>query len=176
MDGLRIEIFSEEVEYQLSNFDCGEEYLNTFLTDHLQRQHSSKILRGYLLVTREDRPRVMGYYTLSGSCFEKILLPSKTQQKHVPYKNVPSVTLGRLAIDKSIHHQGYGETLVTHAMKVVYQASQAVGIHGMFVEALNDNAKKFYLRLGFIQLKEENCDSLFYPTKSIEVLFEVNDE
>ncbi|EPA7898526.1 N-acetyltransferase, partial [Escherichia coli] len=23
MDGLRIEIFSEEVEYQLSNFDCG---------------------------------------------------------------------------------------------------------------------------------------------------------
>ncbi|ELG8263977.1 N-acetyltransferase, partial [Escherichia coli] len=131
MDGLRIEIFSEEVEYQLSNFDCGEEYLNTFLTDHLQRQHSSKILRGYLLVTREDRPRVMGYYTLSGSCFEKILLPSKTQQKRVPYKNVPSVTLGRLAIDKSIHHQGYGETLVTHAMKVVYQASQAVGIHGM---------------------------------------------
>ena len=118
----------------------------------------------------------MGYYTLSGSCFEKTLLPSKTQQKRVPYKNVPSVTLGRLAIDKSIHHQGYGETLVTHAMKVVYQASQAVGIHGMFVEALNDNAKKFYLRLGFIQLKEENCDSLFYPTKSIEVLFEVNDE
>ncbi|MCS7395454.1 hypothetical protein NZ028_23505, partial [Escherichia coli] len=66
--------------------------------------------------------------------------------------------------------------VLTHAMKVVYQASQAVGIHGMFVEALNDNAKKFYLRLGFIQLKEENCDSLFYPTKSIEVLFEVNDE
>ena len=172
----RPEIFSEEVEYELSNFDCGEEYLNTFLTDHLKRQHNSKILRGYVLVTREDKPRVMGYYTLSGSCFEKILLPSKTQQKRVPYKNVPSVTLGRLAIDKSIHHQGYGEILVTHAMKVVYQASQAVGIHGMFVEALNDNAQKFYLRLGFIQLKEENCNSLFYPTKSIEELFEVNDE
>ncbi len=123
------------------------------MTDHLQRQHSSKILRGYLLVTREDRPRVMGYYTLSGSCFEKILLPSKTQQKRVPYKNVPSVTLGRLAIDKSIHHQGYGETLVTHAMKVVYQASQAVGIHGMFVEALNDNAKKILPSTGFYTVK-----------------------
>lgn len=94
----------------------------------------------------------------------------------MPYKNVPSVTLSRLAIDKSIHHQRYRETLVTHAMKVVYQASQAVGIHGMFVEVLNDNAKKFYLRLGFIQLKEENCNSLFYPTKSIEELFEVKDE
>ncbi|MFV9372617.1 N-acetyltransferase, partial [Raoultella ornithinolytica] len=63
MEGLRIEIFSEEVEYELSNFDCGEEYLNTFLTDHLKRQHNSKILRGYVLVTRENKPRVMGYYT-----------------------------------------------------------------------------------------------------------------
>lgn len=70
MDGLRIEIFSEEIEYELSNFDCGEEYLNTFLTDHLKRQHNSKILQGYLLVTREDKPRVKGYYILSGSCFD----------------------------------------------------------------------------------------------------------
>lgn len=61
-------------------------------------------------------------------------------------------------------------------MKVVYRASQAVDIHGMLVEALNDNAKKFYRRLGFIQLKEENRNSLFYPTKSIEELFEVEDE
>lgn len=118
----------------------------------------------------------MGDYTLSGSCFEKTLLTSKTQQKRVPYKNVPSVTLGRLANDKNLHRQGYGETLVTHAMRVVYQASQAVGIHGMFVKALNDNAKKFYLRLGFVQLKEENCNSLFYPTKPIEELFEVKYE
>lgn len=46
----------------------------------------------------------------------------------------------------------------------------------MFVEALNDNVKKFYLRLDFIQLKVENCNSLFYPTKSIEELFEVKNE
>lgn len=176
MDSLKIEIFSEEVEYDLSNFDCGEEYLNIFLTDHLKRQHNGKVLRGYMLVTREDKPRVLGYYTLSGSCFEKGCLPSKTQQKRVPYKNVPSVTLGRLAIDKNLHRHGYGEVLVTHAMKVVYQASQAVGIHGMFVEALNDNAKKFYIRLGFTQLKGENENALFYPTKSIEELFEVKNE
>lgn len=176
MDGLKVEIFSEEVEYDVSNFDCGEEYLNTFLTDHLKRQHNGKILRGYMLVTREDKPRVLGYYTLSGSCFERAYLPTKTQQKRVPYKNVPSVTLGRLAIDKSIQRQGYGDLLVTHAMKVVYLASQAVGIHGMFVEALNENAKKFYLGLGFVQLKGENENSLFYPTKAIEELFESKDE
>ncbi|XTZ38628.1 GNAT family N-acetyltransferase [Salmonella enterica] len=172
MDGLKIEIFSENVEYDLSNFDCGEAYLNTFLTDHLKRQHGSKILRAYMLVTREKMPRVMGYYTLSGSSFEKTCLPTRTQQKRVPYQNVPSVTLGRLAIDRNIQRRGWGEILITHAMKVVYLASQAVGIHGLFVEALNDNAKKFYLSLGFVQLLGENENMLFYSTRSIEKLFE----
>ncbi|MFP2429674.1 GNAT family N-acetyltransferase [Enterobacter ludwigii] len=176
MDDLKIEIYSEDVSYDLSNFNCGEENLNTFLTDHLKRQHDGKILRAYMLVTKEDKPRVMGYYTLSGSCFEKEALPSKTQQKKVPYRNVPSITLGRLAIDKSIQRKGWGELLVTHAMKVVHNAAQAVGIHGMFVEALNDKAKKFYLGLGFVQLKGENENALFYPTKSIEKLFEAQDD
>lgn len=176
MNDFKVEIFSEKIEYDLINFDCGEEYLNTFLTAHLKRQHNGKILRGYMLVTKEEKPRVMGYYTLSGSCFEKASLPSKTQQKRVPYKNVPSITLGRLAVDKSIQRQGWGDLLVIHAMKVVYQASQAVGIHGMFVEALNDKAKRFYLGLGFIQLRGENENFLFYPTKAIEELFEIKDE
>lgn len=176
MDELKIEIYSEDVSYDFSHFDCGEESLNTFLTHHLKRQHNGKILRAYMLVTREENPRVMGYYTLSGSCFEKEALPSKTQQKKVPYRNVPCVTLGRLAIDKSIQRKGWGDLLVTHAMKVVYNAAQAVGIHGMFVEALNDKAKKFYLGLAFVQLKGENENALFYPTKSIEKLFEDQDD
>ena len=165
-------MFSSEVAYDVSHFDCGEESLNTFLTHHLQRQHSGKILRGYVLVTKDTRPQILGYYTLSGSSFEKEYLPSKTQQKRIPYKNVPSVTLGRLAIDKSIQRQGFGDLLVTHAMKTVYFASQAVGIHGMFVDALNASAKQFYLGLGFIPLNGKNENSLFYPTKAIEDLFD----
>ena len=99
------------------------------------------------------------------------MLPSKTQQRKIPYQNAPSITLGRLAIDKSIQGQGWGELLVTHAMNVVWDASKAVGIYGLFVEALNDKAKRFYTRLDFIQLVGENSNLLFYPTKSIEKIF-----
>lgn len=172
MNDVKIGIFSEDVEYYLSQFDCGEESLNTFLTEHLKRQHLGKFLRGYVLTTRETKPRILGYYTLSGSCFEKAYLPSKTQQKRIPYKNVPSVTLGRLAIDKRIQGQGYGELLVIHAMKTVYLASFAVGIHGLFVEALNHKAKDFYLKMGFIPLLAENAFTLFLPTKTFERVFE----
>jgi len=172
VNDVKIGIFSEDVEYDLSQFDCGEESLNTFLTEYLKRQHRGKFLRGYVLTTRETKPRILGYYTLSGSCFEKAYLPSKTQQKRVPYKNVPSVTLGRLAIDKRIQGQGYGELLVIHAMKTVYLASFAVGIHGLFVEALNHKAKDFYLKMGFIPLLAENAFTLFLPTKTFERVFE----
>ncbi|MCK7227850.1 GNAT family N-acetyltransferase [Enterobacter asburiae] len=172
MNDVKIGIFSEDVEYDLSQFDCGEESLNIFLAEHLKRQHRGKFLRGYVLTTREPKPRILGYYTLSGSCFEKAYLPSKTQQKRIPYKNVPSVTLGRLAIDKRIQGQGYGELLVIHAMKTVYLASFAVGIHGLFVEALNHKAKEFYLKMGFIPLLAENEFMLFLPTKTFESVFE----
>jgi len=169
---LIIEMFSQTAEYDWSGFDCGETSLNIFLTEHLARQHGGRILRGYLLLTEEPMPKVMGYYTLSGSCFERETLPSNTQKRKIPYTNVPSVTLGRLAVHKDIQGQEWGTLLVTHAMKVVYKASQAVGVHGMFVDALNDKAKQFYLKLGFVGLTGNNAHSLFYPTKSIEKLFE----
>lgn len=48
-----------------------------------------------------------------------------------------------------------GATLVAHAMKVVWSASLAVGIHGLFVEALNEKAHTFYQSLGFIHWSEK---------------------
>ena len=100
------------------------------------------------------------------------MLPSKTQQRRIPYLNVPSVTLGRLAIHKELQGNEWGTTLVAHAMRVVYLASQAVGVHGIFVDAFSEQAKRFYLKLGFIPLAGENSHSLFFPTKAIERLFE----
>lgn len=169
MSKLTIEMITDDFQYDFLNFDCGEASLNVFLKDHLKRQHAGQILRAYVL--RDEGAKILGYYTLSGSCFERGTLPSKAQQKKVPYRNTPSVTLGRLAIDKSLQGQGYGVTLVTHAMKIVWQASKAVGIYGLFVEALNDKARRFYAALGFIPLVGENDHALFYPTKSFEQLF-----
>ncbi|MEC5344391.1 GNAT family N-acetyltransferase [Brenneria populi] len=162
-------MITDDFQYDFLNFDCSETLLNVFLKDHLKRQHDGEILKAYIL--RDEGAKILGYYTLSGSCFERASLPSKTQQKKVPYHNTPSVTLGRLAIDKSLQGQGYGATLATHAMKVVWKASKAVDIYGLFVEALNGKAKRFYEALGFLPLVGENEHALFYPTKSIEKLF-----
>lgn len=172
MADLTIEMFSAQAVYDFSGFDCGEPSLNDFLQNRLVQQHNGRILRGYLLLTKDPVPKVKGFYTLSGSCFARQTLPSNTQKRKIPYADAPSVTLGRLAIDISLQKQGYGEVLVTHALKVVYQASRAVGIYALFVDALNQSAMQFYQKFGFIPLTGANANSLFYPTKSIEELFE----
>lgn len=171
MPGLTIEILRDDVCYDTTAFDCGGATLNTFLTEHLKRQHDNRFLRAYILRTRDEAARVCGFYTLSGSSFEKAQLPSRTQQKRVPYRNVPAVTLGRLAIDHHLQGEGWGSTLVSHAMKVVYQASLTVGVHGILVDALNEKARDFYLSLGFIPLSGDNSRALFYPVTAMEALF-----
>ncbi|MGK4456741.1 N-acetyltransferase, partial [Raoultella ornithinolytica] len=70
-------MLSEGTDYDFEDFDCGEPSLNAFLAEHLVRQHNGRLLRAYLLKER-DRLRDLGYSTLSGSCFERAMLPSKT--------------------------------------------------------------------------------------------------
>ena len=43
---LTIEMIADAFSYDITGFDCGEEALNTFLKEHLKRQHDGEILRG----------------------------------------------------------------------------------------------------------------------------------
>ena len=170
---LSIALLSEDTPSDFSDFECGEITLNHFAQRHLVAQHDKGFLKAYILFDKVTR-KVIGYYTISGSHFERDKITSRTQQKKVPYSNVASVTLGRLAVVSSEQGKGYGELLVTHAMKTVYYASLAVGIYALFVEALNDKAEKFYLNLGFIPLKrvsESTYACLFYPVSGFEAIF-----
>lgn len=165
MDDLTIEILTDDADYDLQRFDCGEEALNLFLTTHLVRQHRNKILRAYILCRNTPERQVLGYYTLCGSCFERAALPSKSKQKKIPYKNIPSVTLGRLAIDRSLQGQGWGATLVAHAMKVVWSASLAVGIHGLFVEALNKKSPYVLSIAGLYPVGRRKRKCVIFPNQ-----------
>ncbi len=104
MDDLTIEILTDDADYDLQRFDCGEEALNLFLTTHQVRQHRNKILRAYILCSNTPERQVLGYYTLSGSCFERAALPSKSKQKKFPTKIFPASLLGVWQL--IVHYRG----------------------------------------------------------------------
>ena len=170
---LSIVLLSKDTPSDFSNFQCGAASLDLFTRGRLVEHHSKGFLKAYILFDK-DTSEIIGYYTLSSSHFEREDITSRTQQKKVPYNTVASVTLGRLAVISSEQRKGYGELLVTHAMRTVYDASMKMGIYALFVQALNDKAEKFYINLGFTPLKRVSQTTdvcLFYPVGSITKLF-----
>jgi predicted N-acetyltransferase YhbS len=62
---------------------------------------------------------------------------------------IPVVVLGRLAVDRSLHGKGLGRALVRDAGCRVIQAADAIGIRGLVVHALSEEARTFYQKVGF---------------------------
>lgn len=62
---------------------------------------------------------------------------------------VPVAVLGRLAIDRTCQKRGIGRALVRDSVLRVMHAAEAIGIRGVLVHAISDEAAAFYLALGF---------------------------
>ena len=62
---------------------------------------------------------------------------------------IPVAVLGRLAVDTAFHGRGLGRALFRDAAHRVIHAADAIGIRGIVVHAVSENAKNFYLALGF---------------------------
>jgi GNAT superfamily N-acetyltransferase len=65
------------------------------------------------------------------------------------------VLLGRLAIDRTWQGRGLGRSLFRDAAMRVLRAADAIGIRGVVVHALSDDARRFYLALGFSECPNE---------------------
>jgi len=91
----------------------------------------------------------VGYYALASSAVAAAHAPGKFK-RNMP-DPIPVVVLGRLAMDKSQQGKGLGRALFQDAALRVLQAANTIGIRGMLVHALSEDAKAFYLRLGLTE-------------------------
>jgi len=125
------------------------------------------LARTYVAVKPGD-VKVLGYYALSNHqvCYEA--LPEE-QSKGLPTIDVPVVLLGRLAVDKTVQRQGLGEYLLLDAMRRADYISQHLGVRAVEVHALDDAARRFYLRYGFVSLRDDRRH-LFLPIQVIRQL------
>jgi len=156
-------------DYHKQKFQSGTDQLDNYL----QRQAGQDVKRkltAVFILPGEDYI-IKGYYTLSNEALSRKNIPDNLLKKLPPaYENLPVTLLGRLAIDKSFQNQGLGSLLLIDALKRSYNtAVGSVGSMAVVVDPIDNSARSFYLKYGFIELPDSG--RLFIPMGTIAQLF-----
>jgi GNAT superfamily N-acetyltransferase len=130
--------------HDLENFASGEESLDDWLRRRARANQVSGASRTYVLC---DDNRVVGYYALVSGAVATSVVPGRFR-RNMP-DPVPVVILARLAVDRAWQRRGIGRGLFRDAAQRVAQAADTIGVRGILVHAISEEARKFYLSLGF---------------------------
>lgn len=130
----------------LDEFACGTSSLDEWLLRRAMANQNSGASRIFVLC---KDCKVVAYYALASSSIACADAAGRFR-RNMP-DPIPVITLARLAIDRSLQGQGIGRALVRDAALRVIAAADLIGVRGMIVHAISDDAKQFYLRCGFLQ-------------------------
>jgi ribosomal protein S18 acetylase RimI-like enzyme len=161
----KIELLAKS--HDRDGFDCGSEPLNLYLKQ-TARQHGMRgISRTFVLVDNhvtEPKP-ILGFFSLN-ICQIKAESLSAEEAKRLP-RDVSGVRLGRLAVARENQRQGIGKSLLVAAMGKFMDIFNAAGGIGLFVDAKDHNAKRYYEQFGFVSLPSNQLE-LFLPVRTIQ--------
>ena len=144
-------------------FDCGEPSLNDFL-QRFARQNDTRGLGRTFVAVHAGETAIMGYYTIASGALTFDTVPEK-----LPRYPIPVIHIGRLAVDLRARGQGLGEWLLIDALRRAALIAEQLGIYAVEVRALNDAARAFYLKYGFVALLDDPLH-LYLPMKTIRQL------
>ncbi len=145
-------------------FSCGKPPLDDFIRRLVSQYEKRNLGRTYVAVQSGEK-RVCGYYTLASGAvaFEK--LPEASARK-LPKHPVPVVLLARLAVDQTVQGQRLGEALLVDALSRCLQLADKLGIYAIQVDAIDQQARAFYEKYGFVPLLDNELH-LFLPVSTI---------
>jgi len=130
--------------HEIQEFRCGEPSLDDWLRRRARANQVSGTLRTYVVC---EGSRVIAYYALASGMITVESAPGRFR-RNIP-NPIPVAVLARLAVDLDWRGQGMGRALFRDAAGRVAQAADAIGIRGIVVHALSEQARSFYLALGF---------------------------
>lgn len=131
--------------HDLGLFDSGEPALDDWLRRRARANQAAGASRTFV-VCRDSI--VVGYYCLAAGAVAVAAAPGRIR-RNMP-DPIPMAVLGRLAVDRSLQGQGIGRALLRDAVLRTLQASEALAVRGLLVQALNLEAQRFYLACGFV--------------------------
>lgn len=127
----------------IDGFDCGVAPLDVWLKRRARANAVSGASHTYVAC---DGDTVVAYYALAAGAVASAATLGRFR-RNMP-DPIPAIVLGRLAIDRGSQGKGIGRALFSDAGHRVLQAADIIGIRGLLVDAIAEEAKAFYLALG----------------------------
>jgi GNAT superfamily N-acetyltransferase len=147
-----------------SSFDCGYPQLNEYLRRYAVKNEKLSIGKTFLGLT--DDHQLAGYFTVSTAEITAESLPEQTKAT-LPRYPVPAFRIGKLAVDHRFQGGGVGRWLLTQAFYKAVEVSENAAVFAVLVDAIDEKAKAFYLKYGFIPF-EEHPLTPFLPIATIK--------
>lgn len=129
---------------QTGDFVCGEPSLDEWLKRRAGANQQSGASRTFVVC---EEKRVVAYYALASGAITIENAPGRFR-RNMP-NPIPVAVLARLAVDRSWQGRSIGRALFRDAARRVAHAADAIGIRGIVVHAISEEARNFYLKLGF---------------------------
>ncbi len=152
-------------QHDQAAFACGAEPLDRYLKQQATQDVRSHTAAVFVL-TASDASRIIGFYTLSAFAILLNELPEEMRKRLPRYPQVPTVLLGRLAVDQQYAGQGWGKVLLLDALRRSLEQASQIAAMAVVVDAKDSAARTFYERYGFQRLGRSE-DRLFLPMKMI---------
>ena len=109
-----------------------------------------------------------GYYTLSSTAIRLHDLPEEVARRLPRYPLVPATLIGRLAIDRRHHGQGWGSFLLLDALHRC--TTSQIASFAIIVDAIDDAAQAFNRHHSFLPLPD-SPHRLFRRMADVAALF-----
>ena len=165
IETLRIEPIAKKHNRKL--FICKNTNLADYLHRHARQNDENNISKTFVAVDNDST--VQGYYSLSTSSIEFEELP-KRLTKNTPKYPIPAALITKLAVDINHAGQGLGSRLLIDALQRILTTSEQLAIKVILVDAIDEEAKGYYLRFGFMKLPG-HAVKLFLPIETVRQLF-----
>lgn len=129
--------------HAFGGFDSGVHSLDDWLRRRALQNQASGASRTFVVC---DPNNVVAYYALAASAVAPDAAPGRFR-RNMP-DPIPVVVLARLAIARDQQGHGLGRAMFQDAANRVIHAADAIGIRGLLVHAISEEAKTFYIHLG----------------------------
>ncbi len=163
-----MKVYKYDRKFIRDTFDCGKESLNNYIQKNITRDVKNGSCPCFVVKNAFDE--VIGYYTLSTESIPKDDAPLQFQKK-IRYQYIPTILLGRLAVDKNHFGKGLGKLLLVNSLKRSLEvATHHIGAVAVVVDPIDNEAQEFYAKYGFILLPDSG--KMFLSMKTIANAFE----